>query len=200
MKMKFLITFVVFLVLGVTYAFADSPPWTGSGHYTFSDSDPYFGEGMASGNATVDIVGGSFMDLVCIGYSTINVTGNSSFRSITFQEHSTLNMNGGSGNSIGAISYSTLNISGGSFNFLSSSGSPSQPNHSQINLYVLDYSINPNSYYGCDRLTGHWGDETGFDIAVDEIAWPQITFHVIPEPCTLSLLVVGALMLKKQRV
>jgi hypothetical protein len=173
MKTKFLIM-LFFLVLVATNTWASSPPWTGSGHYTFTSADPYFVEGIAQDTSTVDILSGSFNDLHCWGNCTIN-------------------MSGGTGNVLSVGEQSVLNLTGGNLTYLQIYGS------AQINCYIQDYTFTPH-YTDWDRLTGHWGSGQNFDILIYEGSFNHFTMHTIPEPCSVALLSLGALMLKKRWV
>jgi hypothetical protein len=179
MKTRVVLMAVIILFSSIASAWASSPPWTGNGTYTFSDTDSFFMENVIADTATVNIIGGTFGSLLCF-------------------DNSTVNMSGGIGDGIGTEDHSILNLRGGNVKSIGAINIRFEPNYSQIHIYALDYQVNTNSFLDLDQLTGHWENGSSFNMLVDELSWPNIGIHVIPEPGTLTLLAVGILFLKKR--
>jgi len=57
--------------------------------------------------------------------------------------------------------------------------------------------------YGFERagynLYGHWADDTPFYLYIrDDQSWSNTTLHVVPEPTTVMMLIVGGLIVRKR--
>jgi hypothetical protein len=74
-----------------------------------------------------------------------------------------------------------------------------------INMYGYDFQYLPGGFsHGWDRLTGHWADESSFDIILENSSNPEGTYahvalHEVPEPTTLMLVSLGGLALRRKR-
>ena len=138
---------------------------------------------------------------------------------VTTYSYGIFNFNGGEINSIEAYGDSTVNMAGGTLTSLR------MDNESQaylkgglienlasdqtlvgglpwedalIHIFCLDYLYDSPS----NLLTGHWGDNSAFSINLIDIdavpTYDYIEFHIIPEPATLIVFVLGGLLLRRQ--
>ena len=180
MKTRMFALAIVVFLFGPESASPSSPPWTGTGTYTFDDTDPYFGEGTITDTATVNITGGSFGALYCYLASTVNMSGGTANSGLKAYNDSSLWLTGGS---IGSI-------------YASDSG--------DVNMEVLAYTFYPDAYINFDgELTGLWTTGVPFDILVGRDSWTHFSISVVPEPCILSSIGTGSLLLslrKRRRV
>ena len=163
-------------LMGFGRAQAESPPWGGDEHYTFGDEDPFFVHGEIYETASVDIIGGSFADLHCWDYSKVY-------------------MYAGTGDFIFGNEFSKINLYGGTLNNLGSY------DNSEITLFVENYNIELDPFIGYDaRLTGSWFYDPGtFDILVRDGSLSHVTVEIVPEPSTLAIFALGALVLLKNQ-
>jgi hypothetical protein len=97
-----------------------------------------------------------------------------------------------------AYQFSSVDISGGSVGYLSTSGS------STVNLHGRNFSLGDGLILYGDRvlgtgwLYGEWFDRTGWSTLIGYNA-PTSTILAVPEPTTLLLLGLGAVMVRKRR-
>jgi len=140
--------------------------------------------------------GGAITYISPRGTSTLNFTGGSSYNIKPYYS-GTVNMIGGSVTYLSAFDSSTMNIMGGSIGNLSAYHS------SIINVFGTDFLVNQSG------LTGKWADGTPFSISFFDhpghITPGDSTYQhvnllppVIPEPATLLLLGLGAVMLRRK--
>lgn len=171
------------------------------------------------------VVSGGIIDnkLWVHDYSTLNMfSGN--INSLYAYEHSTVNISGGDMlggngplNDLYANGNSTVNISGGSVGrfIAQESSNVSISGGSITNLQGLDFSVitlvgydfvtnsegltlDGGHILGSGRLSGIWMDGTPWNIYI-EGRDPTATILMIPEPATLLLLGLGAVVVRRKR-
>ena len=72
-----------------------------------------------------------------------------------------------------------------------------------LHVYGKDFLYTPEGGYGFGWLSGHWADDSEFTILfrhLPESFPPQssVVLHIVPEPATISLLVLGGFIIKCQ--
>jgi hypothetical protein len=171
-----IITIIIVLLVGVSNVKASSPPWGGTGTYTFGDEDPFFAHGEIYDTASLDIVGGSFGSLHCFDYSTVEMfDGIGDY--IYGRESSKINLYGGTLDSLGGF------------------------DNADITMFVESYTIELDPFIGYEaRLTGNWFYDPGtFDILIYDGSLSHVAVEIVPEPSTLVIFGIGALMILKNR-
>jgi hypothetical protein len=146
------------------------------------------------GAGTISAIGGSYIEVqdtlpyirLASGISNLNIAGTSM-----------LHYYGGETKALGIYNEATAVLEGGRIDYIGSFQYVSSPN---IEMIVKDYSYNA----GTNLLTGVWRDDTmfsieltdqdGYDPVIDNIA-----FTVVPEPMTLLLFGLGAVMVKRRK-
>ena len=110
---------------------------------------------------------------------------------------STLNYYGGETVAISIYNDASAVLEGGRIDYIASHQNLGLPH---IEMIVNEYNFNTSS----KMLTGLWADNSAFSIElVDQTGYDpvinNITFTVVPEPATLLLISVGAIVLRKRR-
>lgn len=144
--------------------------------------------------STINISGGTFTGAQAHDYATINFSDNGSGDYLLAEEFGTINMTGGSTEGIICREDCIANLYFGSIsNYISAIDS------SIINIFGSDLvKTNSGGSYGYGQVSGIWTDNSAFNI---DFGTPETYSHVnlVPEPCTLWLVGLGTLILRKRR-
>jgi len=200
------------LVLLPVYAKATVYEWT-SGTYEIVSSNNYSMDWINLRNsAVVNMTGGNLGVLYAYDTSEFNFQGGHIGSTLQFYGTSTVNISSGTINGgFNMYGNSVINITGGilpGFDLVGSStvanlwGGQISGIYSQgiVNIYgknIVIESYNTDS----KRISGFWKDGTAFSF----IAWravpynSQFVIHEIPEPATVSLLLMGIVAVRKIR-
>ncbi len=185
----------------------------GGDYYWYVDADEA---------STIDIVGGEVEELLTFALSSVDITGGLT-QKLEALESSTINISGGEIWDLSTYDQSQISITGGEVGWLHVSGGSEVTvtdgevgkiwanSSSSVNIYGYDLSYNPNFDYDGTRemweglLTGYWQNEVPFNITTwDESTYNQLVLHDLgplpsaPEPGTLLLLGLGALVLRRR--
>jgi hypothetical protein len=177
------------------------------------DGDDY-GEVFVYGDTTtVDMDGGKVGFLQNYDQSTTNISGGLIAYAQT-NDQSTINISGGVVHEPRAWPDGTINVTGGEcwnvevgggeFNIsggqITGRGIYAPSDGSVVNIYGYGFEYNPD----VPNLIGFWADGTPFGIVFrDPVgenihSYDKVVLHEIPEPATLLLLGLGAVMLRKR--
>ncbi len=140
---------------------------------------------------TVDMFGGSVSSLRTYDSSIANIYVGEVFGEIIAGNSSVVNIYGGSVTChfLAVMDSSTLNVYGGNF---SSTNSPGFSEASTVNIYGYDFS------YDGWSLTGFLQD--GSPLIFNELAFDKYShINLIPEPTSLLLFGLGALLMRKRK-
>ncbi len=166
-------------------------------------------------NDTLLVTGGGADEIDAHNHSIIEVENTAHLQidvggieTITLDDYSQLFFDGGEMNSLYIEDYSTATLSGGSINKIFSyqdAYSPNQVHQPHIEIICREYDDSV-----ANLITGVWdvdndGDgsydtfsielknQSGYDPVID-----NIKFTIVPEPCSLMLLSLGGLILRKK--
>lgn len=144
--------------------------------------------------STANVSGGYVHYVHAWAHSLVNFSGDATGATIGASDSGTLNMIGGTTQRLGASYSGTLNIYGGMISeFLGAS------RLATVNIYGYDfnYDLTGGALDG-GQLTGFWLEGTAFTI---DLYGTETYSHInfIPEPTSLVLLILGALLLKRKR-
>lgn len=177
--MKKLITSIVavpiLIIFGSAYP-AAAAIFFSSGHHTWTDDTPHYDEVFLQNDATLDVIGGSMAQLTTTNNSVANIYGGT----VT--------------DGIWAMGDSIVNLYGGTWRYVN-------PSHnSKVILYAYDVTYDPTGgLYGEGSLQGYFlKDATQFAFSF----WNSSDYahvQIIPEPATLLLLGLGAVLLRNRR-
>ncbi len=178
-------------------------------------SETYEYSVILDNNDTLLVTGGGAESIIANGNSEITIQNTAEYEfgvggiaSISISGNSMLGVLGGDINDFNIYSYSTATLSGGSINKIFSYQDAYSPNqvhqpHIEIKCREYDDSI-------ANLITGVWdvdndGDgsydtfsielknQTGYDPVIE-----NIKFTIVPEPCSLVLLGLGGLLIRKK--
>ena len=121
----------------------------------------------------------------------------SGIHTLDILDTTTLNYYGGETSLFTIWDNASAVFEGGRIDFIYSYQNVSLPN---IEMIVKEYDFNIST----DVLTGLWADDSAFSIQLtDQSGYADvidnIAFTIVPEPATLSIMCLGALLLKKRR-
>lgn len=148
--------------------------------------------------STVNMYDGRVYSLSAYNSSTINISGGFAHDYLVAYNSSTVNISGGSLGSLETQDSSTVNISGGSITHLQAG------DLSVVTFYGSDFlagsglSFNGNRILGNGTLSGKWMDGTPWSIYIQQIT-PTVTLLVTPEPATLLLFGLGAIITRTRK-
>jgi len=146
-------------------------------------------------NSTINIIGGTHTSFEINNQSEIKLNGGY-VTGLCGYDQSTLFITGGKSESLGGFNQSIIHLSGGLIMktmFMKDS--------SIINIYGYDFHYDPFAgHYDSGQLTGYWANGTAFSIdCFDNTTYNHVVFHVIPEPGTVLLFMLGGVVFLKKR-
>lgn len=174
MKTKIITIVAGLILLGTHLVKADLVFDTG--YNTFDDDDLYYNEVWVKNDAHLDVLGGAMGKL-------------------EFKEDSSGNIFGGEMNGLWTVDNAVVNIHGGTFNDLACFPD------SSVYLYGYDVTLHPpDGAHNDPWMVGKYlNDGTLFSFEFyDDDCIPQL--HVVPEPATLFLMVLGELLLRNRAI
>ena len=147
-------------------------------------------------NSALTITGGSVVDAGFVGDSQINMSGGH-ISGLFFQENATINFSNGEIRWFGIYHNATATFSGGSIDIISCRQNSDVMTHIKFICDVESVFHNTDT----NILTGNWLDGSSFSIQLVDIdgyspAIENILF--IPEPATLILITLGAVIIRKR--
>jgi hypothetical protein len=156
--------------------------------------------------ATVDMTGGSAESVWTYDSSCFNIQNGNVSLVVSSQNTSTIKIYGGSIGSLQLVDYSVVHIFGGSI-----SGSLGVMVDTAIaHIYATNFTVAPKNGYPSNGwlITGNWDDATNTPFTIwsrnntlpmPGTAGSQVILHIVPEPITLSFLLIGLVGIKKNR-
>jgi hypothetical protein len=160
----------------------------------------------AKDSSTFNISGGSVDGVLYADIrSTINISGGSMDYILFPRDSSTVNITGGEISTLFAEDSSKVYMSGGSVTsqFCAFERSTAIFDGSDFEFApdafgnMLSWDVDGQTILGTGILTGKWFDDTGFAIKITRND-TTATIMAIPEPCTLLLLGLGGLALRRK--
>jgi len=164
--------------------------WT-EGHHEIVDDDVYNEIWMSNG-ATATMFGGDVFKLETSNTSSFDMRGGE-MNLLYTNDDSLIDIYGGNTNVIGAFDDSIISIYGGSLTGLGA------VNNSLINIYAYDLVHHPTggSNYNGWVEGKYFANDLYFSFSlIQEDSFSHI--NVVPEPCSVLLLGVGSLILRKR--
>ena len=162
--------------------------------------------------STVNVTGGHVNTLDALEFSTANISGGFVY-GLNAKNNSIVNFSdGASGVSIGAGDFGTLNMYGGITEFLRAgdygiinlygghvTDSLNSWGSATVNIFGYDlFKTSSGGRYGYGQVYGFFADGSSFNIDFNTSeTYPHI--NLIPEPCSLLLLALGCLFLKRKK-
>jgi hypothetical protein len=153
-------------------------------------------------DAELDMSGGTLQSLDMLNSSTALLSGGNITEGVSVWNDSTMDITGGEiGWYLDASDLSTVNLHGGEItDWLYATDS------SMVNIYGYGFNYDGDAGdWNGGLLTGFWFDDTPFSIDILDNIEVDSTYYdhvnLVPEPCTLSLLILGGLgLLRKRRM
>jgi len=144
--------------------------------------------------STANISGVSIYGVSAWDYTTVNLSVTGNVTTLHARVSGTINMMGGTAEYLGAIDSGTVNLYGG---LVTDSLWVGDFAHGNIYGYDL-VKTNFGGRYGYGQVYGFWANSTAFTIDLNgSETYSQI--NLIPEPCSLLLLTLGCLFLKRKK-
>lgn len=153
----------------------------------------------------VDIYGGQIDTVASCDSSIVNIY-DGTLKNVSARFLSTLNIFGGQNKGVAAFNSGSIFLYGGGVQYLEAYES------SRVHIYGFNFSyelynntiLSPSGFPIVGKIFGIWGDLTPFvveignyngDVPIDNpVTFDHIIFHEIPEPASLLLLGLGALV------
>lgn len=148
----------------------------------------------ATGSSLLNYFEGDTGWLNSLGTAEVNIDGGRVREGISSNDSSVININDGGAYWMQTYGNSTVNLRNASFGFFGSS------DESIVNVYGRNLALTTTGGRGFGYVTGEWGNGANFNIPFfAEETYTHVILHEIPEPTTLSLLAIGALMLRRKK-
>jgi hypothetical protein len=149
-------------------------------------------------NSLVSISGGSVTYINAIDSSVVNISGGSVNSYLYAYEYSVVNISGGFIANLKVWNSSEVDISGGQVDNLCACDSSLVTFHGRDFLASDGLFLYGDRVLGTGLLSGEWMDGTPWAMSIGYHD-PTATIWAIPEPATLFLLGLGAVMLRRKK-
>jgi hypothetical protein len=151
-------------------------------------------------SAIVNMIGGEVGYLFSYNSSHINVSDGLLSYFLVASNSSIVEMSGGNVGVAELSDSSVMYLSGGRIDAYISIHSDAV-----LNIYGKDFLYTPGGVYGYGWLSGHWADNSSFNILFRHLpeSFPpesSVILHIIPEPATILLFSIGTLLLRKSHI
>ena len=148
--------------------------------------------------STVNMSDGGTEKIYAYNSSTVNMSYGCVDEYLWAHDSSNVNISGGNVDYLGADDSSTVNISGGHMFGLGALNSSVVTFHGRNFRGSGGLILYGDSVLSTGTLSGEWFDGTQWWVTIGHLD-PTATIRAIPEPATLLLLGLGAVMLRKRR-